>query len=93
MVPLLCFPSVAGADLTPELMNWTCLVYGGPMLFVSLWWVVSARTWFKGPKVNVEHLMLGREGGVVEGEDGEGEGEGEGVGRGSLSCEKGGKDG
>lgn len=31
------------------------------MLLVSIWWVVSARKWFKGPKVNLEHLMLGRE--------------------------------
>ena len=31
-------------------MNWTCLVYGGPMVFVLVWWVVSARKWFKGPK-------------------------------------------
>lgn len=26
-----------------------------------VWWFVSARHWFKGPKVNLEHLMLGRE--------------------------------
>lgn len=49
-------------------MNWTCLVYGGPIFIVMTWWVVSARKWFKGPKVNVEHLMLGRDGNVIEGE-------------------------
>lgn len=27
MMPIMCFPSVRGASLTPELMNWTCLVY------------------------------------------------------------------
>ena len=32
-------------------MNWTCLVYGGPMLFAIIWWVVDAHKWFKGPKV------------------------------------------
>jgi hypothetical protein len=50
-------------------MNWTAVVYGGPMAFVVIWWFVSARTWFKGPKVNVAHLMLGREASlnVVEG--------------------------
>jgi hypothetical protein len=48
-------------------MNWTSLVYGGPMLLVTVWWFVSAHRWFKGPKVNVEHLMLGREESVVEG--------------------------
>lgn len=31
-------------------MNWTCLVYGGPMIFILFWWLVSARKWFKGPK-------------------------------------------
>lgn len=49
-------------------MNWTCLVYGAPMFFITIWWVVSAHKWFKGPKVNIEHLMLGRDGNVIEGE-------------------------
>lgn len=31
------------------------------MLLVIIWWVISARKWFKGPKVNLEHLMLGRD--------------------------------
>jgi hypothetical protein len=39
------------------------------MLLVTIWWFVSAHKWFKGPKVNVEHMMLGR-GEVVEGMDG-----------------------
>ena len=30
MMPILCFPSVRGNDLTAELMNWTIVVYGGP---------------------------------------------------------------
>jgi hypothetical protein len=37
------------------------------MLGVTIWWFVDARKWFHGPKINVEHLMLGREGNVVEG--------------------------
>lgn len=37
------------------------------MIGATIWWFVSARKWFHGPKVNVEHLMLGREGNVVEG--------------------------
>ena len=49
-------------------MNWTCLVYGGPMLMVTIWWFVSAHKWFKGPKVNIEHRMLG-EGDVLVGQD------------------------
>ncbi len=45
MIPILCLPSVTGSDLTPSLMNWTCLVWGGPMLFVIIWWVVDAHKW------------------------------------------------
>ncbi len=41
-------------------MNWTCLVYGGPMLGAIIWYAVSARKWYKGPKVNIDHYMLGR---------------------------------
>ncbi|CAI6332184.1 unnamed protein product [Periconia digitata] len=71
MVPILCFPSVTGADLTAETMNWTVVVYGGPMFLAIIWWVVSARKWFKGPKVNIEHLMLGHEGNIVNGINGD----------------------
>ena len=49
-------------------MNWTCVVYGGPMFLVTIWWFVSAHKWFKGPKVNIEHMMLGREEAVVVGQ-------------------------
>lgn len=28
------------------------------MLAVLVWWVVDARKWFKGPKVNVEHALV-----------------------------------
>ena len=61
MVPIMCFPAYRGADLHAEEMNWTCLVYGTPMLGSLIWWMVSARKWFKGPKVNLEHMMYGRE--------------------------------
>lgn len=60
MVPILCLPSVTGSDLNLGAMNWTVLVYGGPMFAIVVWWVCGARKWFKGPKVNVQHLMLGR---------------------------------
>jgi len=68
MVPILCFPAVTGADLNPSAMNWTALVYGVPMLGAMIWWFVDAHKWFKGPKVNIEHRMLGHEGNVIEGE-------------------------
>lgn len=44
-------------------MNWTCVVYGGPMVGIIIWWIVDARKWFKGPKVNLEHAMLSRDNG------------------------------
>jgi hypothetical protein len=50
-------------------MNWTCVVYGVPMFLVTVWYFVSAKNWFKGPKVNIEHMMLGREEAVVEGQE------------------------
>lgn len=37
------------------------------MLIVTIWFWVDARHWFRGPKVNIEHKMLGRAGNVVEG--------------------------
>ncbi|KAG9204078.1 hypothetical protein G6514_001715 [Epicoccum nigrum] len=67
MVPILCFPSVTGADLSVDVMNWTCVVYGGPMVLVCIWWFVSAHKWFKGPKVNVAHMMLGDRDQMIEG--------------------------
>ncbi|KAG9231578.1 amino acid permease-domain-containing protein [Amylocarpus encephaloides] len=66
MVPILCLPSVRGNSLTAELMNWTIVVYGGPMMFVLIWWFASAHKWFHGPVINVEHHMIGRDE-VVEG--------------------------
>lgn len=32
-------------------MNWTCVVYGGVMMIVLVWYAVDARKWFRGPKV------------------------------------------
>jgi amino acid transporter len=36
MIPVLCFPSVVGADLVVQLMNWTSLVYGGPYVLEEM---------------------------------------------------------
>lgn len=36
------------------------------MLAITIWWAVSARKWFKGPKINMEHQMLGREENVLD---------------------------
>ncbi|KAI0897572.1 amino acid transporter [Annulohypoxylon nitens] len=69
MMPILCFPSVRGDDLTPDAMNWTSLVYGAPMAFVIIWFFVDAHKWFKGPKINIEHHMLHQQLMGVEGVD------------------------
>jgi amino acid transporter len=69
MIPILCLPSVTGKDLDASLMNWTCLVWGGPMLGALVWWVVDAHKWFTGPKVNIQHMMLGQAENVIEGKD------------------------
>ena len=57
MVPVLCFPAVKGSDLNTLNMNYTCLIYGGVMSLALLWYAVDARKWFKGPRINVEHLI------------------------------------
>lgn len=89
MVPILCLPTVTGSDLAPDLMNWTCLVWGAPMLFAIIWFVVDAHKWFKGPKVNIEHAMLGAEGNVLDAKVAEGsEDSGSGVGVVTVDADK-----
>ncbi|CZR56471.1 probable UGA4 GABA permease-also involved in delta-aminolevulinate transport [Phialocephala subalpina] len=60
IIPILCFPAVKGKDLNKLNMNYASLVYGGVMLLAMTWYAVDARKWFKGPKINVEHLIGGR---------------------------------
>lgn len=60
IVPALCFPPLKGTNLTLLTMNWTCLIYGGAMSLAMGWYFLSARKWFKGPRINVTY---------VEGED------------------------
>ena len=68
MVPVLCFPATKGSDLNAQNMNYTCLIYGGVMGLAILWYAIDARHWFKGPKINVEHMIHGQ---ATEGSDGE----------------------
>lgn len=58
IIPVLCFPAVRGGDLNKLDMNYTCLIYGGTMSLALTWYAVDARKWFKGPKINVEHLVV-----------------------------------
>ncbi|KAK4556951.1 hypothetical protein LTR86_005932 [Recurvomyces mirabilis] len=73
IIPVLCFPSVKGGDLNDLNMNYTCLIYGGVMLFALLWYAIDARKWFKGPRINVEHVIHGKDledrKGIVDRED------------------------
>jgi hypothetical protein len=59
IIPVLCFPAAKGADLNDLNMNYTSLIYGGVMLFALLWYAIDARKWFKGPRINVEHIIHG----------------------------------
>ncbi|CAK7274713.1 GABA/polyamine transporter [Sporothrix epigloea] len=57
MIPILCLPAVTGSDLDADGMNWTIVVWGGPMLLAIVWFLVDAHKWFKGPKVNIVHMV------------------------------------
>ncbi|KAG0141657.1 hypothetical protein CROQUDRAFT_673994 [Cronartium quercuum f. sp. fusiforme G11] len=50
MIPFMCLPAHSGLNVNPALMNWTAIVYGGWMALISIWWLISARHWFEGPK-------------------------------------------
>ncbi|KAG9005132.1 hypothetical protein FRB94_001824 [Tulasnella sp. JGI-2019a] len=57
MIPILCLPTVKGADLNASTMNWTVVVWAGPLFLAFIWFEVSAHKWFKGPVVNLEHQI------------------------------------
>lgn len=57
IIPALCFPAVRSVDLTLLTMNWTCLIYGGAMFLALTYYAISARRWFRGPKINVRHIQ------------------------------------
>ncbi|KAG0687485.1 hypothetical protein C6P40_002285 [Pichia californica] len=58
MIPILNFPQYRGKDLTPELMNWTCLVYYGSMSLALAWYFIYAHKIFKGPKSNITNTVI-----------------------------------
>ncbi|EGV66563.1 GABA/polyamine transporter [Yamadazyma tenuis] len=58
MIPVLCFPYVKGDDLTLDEMNWTVVVYFGPMLMAWVYYMVAAHKWYKGPKSNLDEGTL-----------------------------------
>ncbi|EQC53001.1 hypothetical protein SJAG_06598 [Schizosaccharomyces japonicus yFS275] len=56
MIPILCFPNSSRPSM--QQMNWTCLVFGLPMGAVVLWYAISAKHWFIGPKTNIAVVGL-----------------------------------
>lgn len=72
MIPILCFPTVRGDDLTLDQMNWTVIVYFGPMLLSLLWFVIDAHKWYKGPRPNIndEDIVYGNSN-IIDGYDNE----------------------
>ena len=42
-------------------MNYTVVIYGGVMSCALLWYAIDARKWFKGPRINVEHVIHGED--------------------------------
>ncbi|ODV85146.1 hypothetical protein CANARDRAFT_28445 [[Candida] arabinofermentans NRRL YB-2248] len=58
MIPVLNFPQYKGADNTPDMMNWTVVVYWGSMFLSILWFVVYAHKIYKGPKSNIDGKNL-----------------------------------
>lgn len=63
MIPILCFPTDTGSDLTPSSMNWTVVVYFGPMLLSLVYYYAAARKWYVGPKSNLDEndIVYGNE--------------------------------
>lgn len=57
MIPFLCFPTSAGLNLTPVDMNWTALVFFGPMLGFIIWFAVDAHKWYIGPRPNIDEYI------------------------------------
>jgi hypothetical protein len=62
IIPILCFPAYrAGAGLDDLTMNYTCLIYGGVMMFALLWYAIDARKWFKGKSDQCTVMRRARE--------------------------------
>lgn len=58
MLPFLCFPTNSGKNLTPDLMNWTVVVFYGPMLAFAIWFAVDAHKWYTGPRPNIDEYIV-----------------------------------
>lgn len=67
IIPTVCFPQYRGSDNTPDLMNWTVLVYWASMFIVVLWFYVYAHKIYSGPKTNLDKntVVSGEEASLV----------------------------
>lgn len=71
MIPILCFPTVAGDNLTPDTMNWTVVVYFGPLLLSLVYYYTMAHKWYVGPKSNLDSSdVVYGDTGVIDGKAG-----------------------
>lgn len=60
---LFLFPLTTGGVWFTEDFTWTAanyapLTFGGLMVIVGIWWMLSARKWFKGPQSEVDEELL-----------------------------------
>lgn len=68
MIPILCFPYVTDENLTLHNMNWTVVVFFGPLLIATVWYFAAAHRWYKGPRSNLdENTLVYREDAMIEG--------------------------
>ncbi|KAI5961216.1 GPT1 [Candida pseudojiufengensis] len=58
MVPILCFPTVKGKNLSLQDMNWTVVVFFGPLLLATIWFLVDAHKWYIGPRSNINEIDI-----------------------------------
>lgn len=58
MIPILCFPTSSGKNLDANGMNWTVVVYFGPMLMALAYYLLAAHKWYTGPKSNIDEEDL-----------------------------------
>jgi amino acid transporter len=69
MIPILCFPTVSGSDLTLDMMNWTVVVYFGPMVLSSIWYFAYAHKFYKGPKANINETDMSFDDEILDGKE------------------------
>jgi amino acid transporter len=54
ILPIVPSGTPGNADFTWYSVNYAPLAVGGLIVLVALWWVISARKWFTGPRRNVD---------------------------------------